>query len=115
MGASSLGDTQGTMSDEDEGDSEDEGDTSSDEQDVPTDDLPDGGPDIDLKLAKRIIRHTLGEPQDSSRKRAYKQGTAAIFRYLCDVLHLAHSQVPQRARSAKKDVFDILCQSVRHV
>jgi hypothetical protein len=62
---------------------------------------------IDPKIVMRVIRRlTSGIPED--KEKARKQGTAAIFAYLCDILSIDHSAITMKHRKAKQRLFDLV-------
>lgn len=62
---------------------------------------------INPVMALRIARHfTSDDPEDN--KKAWKQGTAAIFAYLCDVLEIDRSGINMKAQSAKQKLYDLV-------
>lgn len=68
---------------------------------------------VDIQLARRIIFHisNLDHSEPLYTQTAYTRGTAVVFRYLCDLLGMDHSNIPS-TRSAKRPVFDLLMHSV---
>jgi hypothetical protein len=62
---------------------------------------------INPKIVMRIIRRlTSSIPED--KEKAQKQGTAAIFAYLCDILSIDHSVITMKHRKAKQRLFDLV-------
>jgi hypothetical protein len=66
---------------------------------------------IDLARTKRVIRH-LTSPDLEDRQKAFKQGTTAIYVYLCDLLEIDHSQVDMRRKDTKRQLLETLRQVV---
>ncbi|KDR77504.1 hypothetical protein GALMADRAFT_65801 [Galerina marginata CBS 339.88] len=55
----------------------------------------------------RVLQHLLNtENQDESREKAYSQGTAAIFVYICDLLEIEHGDIDKTKRNAKHVLYD---------
>lgn len=78
-------------------------------------DYPHALPDqdgVDLSLATRIIRHLTSDTAESSRAKAFAQGTSLIFSYICDLLHVDHSKINMKHKSAKRDLFNAILTSV---
>jgi hypothetical protein len=62
---------------------------------------------INPKIVMRVIRClTSSIPED--KEKARKQGTAAIFAYLCDILSIDHSAITMKHRKAKQRLFDLV-------
>jgi len=69
--------------------------------------------DIDIKTATRIIGHlTDKDERQASRAKAYSQGTAATFAYICRVLQIDIADVDTTKRAAKQVLYDKLVTSV---
>ena len=61
---------------------------------------------INPKIVMHVIRHlTSSLPED--REKARKQGTEAIFAYLCDILSIDHSAITMKHRK-KQRLFDLV-------
>ncbi|RDB18682.1 hypothetical protein Hypma_014671 [Hypsizygus marmoreus] len=66
-----------------------------------------GHPNLDIKHIARIIGHLNAED-----KKAYSQGTTAIFAYICDVLLLDRSEITMVPKTAKKKLYDLITEAV---
>lgn len=68
---------------------------------------------INRPLAARIIRHLTSDSNlESSRNKAYNQGSAATFAYLCTIIDISYAGVNLSSRDAKSKLFDLLTTSV---
>jgi len=63
---------------------------------------------IDPVVARRIIRHLTTASSDKGIEKAYNQGTAAIFVYICNVLGMDHSTLSNRGRNSKRLLFEAI-------
>jgi hypothetical protein len=82
--------------------------TSSDDTD--SRDLPELG-ELSGTVVKRIIRHILGSHSDEQEKvKALRQGSTAIFEYLCDLLAIDH-----HTKTTRKELFESILESVSTV
>lgn len=70
---------------------------------------------IDRKAALRVLNHLTGDNTDLHLRylsQAYKQGTAAMYRFFCDLIGVNHSVIKDNLRTAKRLTFDLLILSV---
>jgi hypothetical protein len=58
---------------------------------------------IDLVLATRIIRHLLSTSEED-RSKAYKQGSAKVFTYLCDTVEVEYPN----SKNTKRSLFNLV-------
>ncbi|KAF8658388.1 hypothetical protein AX16_001997 [Volvariella volvacea WC 439] len=65
---------------------------------------------VNLKKTAAIIKVLVGESDDKEEEmtKAYKAGSATIFKYLLDLLSIDHSNIPDNRRMAKRQCWDIL-------
>ena len=69
---------------------------------------------INPALVARIVRHlTDSDDQAGSREKAYGQGTASIFSYLCHFLDIGTPSQEAGKKSMKRALFGHLISSVR--
>lgn len=67
-----------------------------------------------MALVSRIIRHIVDTKDRAvSRKKAYTQGTALIFIYLCDLLRIDHGDIEKGRRAAKRLLYEKIIDVVR--
>lgn len=74
-------------------------------------------PNLKMALVSRVVHHLLDtDNPDESREKAYSQGTAAIFVYVCDLLEIEHGDVDKRKRNTKHILYDrivdLVCPSL---
>ena len=68
---------------------------------------------IDIKTVTRVIGHlTDKDERQASRAKAYSQGSAATFAYICRVLQIDVAEVDMTKRAAKQALYDKLVTSV---
>jgi hypothetical protein len=73
---------------------------------------------IDLNLVKRIIRRLIlvsVDIKDAAQPAIHSiftQGTAAIFAYLCDILHIDRGNMETSNRVAKRTFFNLILHAV---
>lgn len=73
---------------------------------------------IDLNLVKRIIRRLIlvsvdsVDTKDAAIQSIFTQGTAAIFAYLCDILHIDRGNMETSNRVAKRTFFNLILHAV---
>ena len=70
--------------------------------------------EIDMPLVSRIIRHLVDmNDRAVSRKKAYAQGTALVFIYVCNLLQIDHDSVEKGRRTAKRLLYEKIIDVVR--
>lgn len=67
---------------------------------------------INPVVVLRIIRHFISDNLDDNKK-AWKQGTVAVYAYLCDVLEIDRSAIDLKTKSAKQKLFDLVSFRLR--
>ena len=57
----------------------------------------------------RVIKNLLElDDQEEARKKAYRQGTVAIFTTIADLLEIDHTGIDKARQTAKRQLFDKL-------
>lgn len=68
--------------------------------------------EIKTSLVSRIISHLTSENLEDNHTKAYNQGNAAVFSYICGLMDLDHSHIVIGSRKAKREFFNVILTAV---
>lgn len=69
---------------------------------------------VDLKLVSRVIRHIIADENDEAdpRSKAFSQGSARIFGYICDILRISRVGNREGDITEKRSLFNKILEAV---